>query len=366
MKSKLKIMGIIFLLILTTTIGCYANTDKVSLTANLSKNEVLAGETFTLTLNIKSEDGINGVSGSYSYDTEKLELLNATQGTGFANLGSGKEIALISTDSTSIKEADVYTLTFKVKDGVAAGSEAKISLAETIIDTDEVENSIYKVSPKDMVIKVKASTPEQQECEHTYGKYSDNGNGTHSAHSAKCEIKNTGKHKYENGKCTLCNAKEPLECKHERVYYNNNVNGTHTSVCIDCGEKIKTEAHSFENGECICSEKEDKPITKCEHTYSNYTDNKDGKHSATCTKCQQKLTEEHTYENGVCSKCKVKQVKNPEGEKEQKLEENKKDETTAEKEIPKAGLETMLTFVMIAIATAVIMYRKNKKYEDIK
>ena len=44
---------------------------------------------------------------------------------------------------------------------------------------------------------------------------------------------------------------------------------------------------------------------------------------------------------------------------------DKKDETTAEKDIPKAGAKTVVSFIVIAISIAIIMYRKNKKYEDI-
>lgn len=44
-----------------------------------------------------------------------------------------------------------------------------------------------------------------------------------------------------------------------------------------------------------------------------------------------------------------------------------KDNTTANKEIPKAGLDTMLVIGIVIIAiVAIIMYRKNRKYDDIK
>ena len=44
-----------------------------------------------------------------------------------------------------------------------------------------------------------------------------------------------------------------------------------------------------------------------------------------------------------------------------------KDETTADKEIPKAGATTLFTMgLIIIVGLAIVMYRKNKKYEDIR
>ena len=45
-------------------------------------------------------------------------------------------------------------------------------------------------------------------------------------------------------------------------------------------------------------------ITKCKHPTLKWEGNVDGTHSAICEKCGETVsTEEHTYENGICTKC---------------------------------------------------------------
>lgn len=62
--------------------------------------------------------------------------------------------------------------------------------------------------------------------------------------------------------------------------YTENGDGTHTAECSRCHNKF-TE--------------------NCE--YGAYTDNNDGTHSADCFKCGYHLTESHHYEDSVCAEC---------------------------------------------------------------
>ena len=76
MKKKIMIIGMMLLLILTNCITVYgATTSSVTLQAN--KTEIKVGETFDVVVKVKSPDGINGIDTTYTYDTEKLELVNA-------------------------------------------------------------------------------------------------------------------------------------------------------------------------------------------------------------------------------------------------------------------------------------------------
>ena len=44
-------------------------------------------------------------------------------------------------------------------------------------------------------------------------------------------------------------------------------------------------------------------MNTCEHSITTWTGNIDGTHTATCPKCGKVFTENHTYENSICTKC---------------------------------------------------------------
>ena len=310
MKKKIMMIGMMLLLILTNCITVYgATTSNVKLQSD--KTEVKAGETFTVVVKAESPDGINGIDTIYTYDTEKLELeKSAITDTNFVDLSGGVAgtITLMGNVAT-VTDTNIYTLTFKVKDGVAANSTATVSLGQTYLSTFAQSDSEHTIPEQSITIKViEKTTPpagSDTECEHTYGNYTDDKDGKHSATCSKCGEKYTEAHTYKDGACSVCSAKENVE-------------------------------------------------TKCEHTYGNYTDNGDGKHSATCSKCGEKHTEDHTYKDGVCSACGVKQSIN-----------SGKDDT-ADKEYPKAGINLVLMVSIVAVViVAVAMYKKNQKYKDI-
>ena len=311
MKKKIMIIGIMLLVIFINCITIYgATTSNVTLQSD--KTEVKAGETFTVVVKVQSPDGINGIDTTYTYDTEKLDLIKADRAdTNFADIsGQNGKIVLFVNVATPITDTNLYALTFKVKEGVPANSIATIALGKTYLETLAQLDSEHTIPEQSITIKVIEQTTlpagSDTECEHTYGNYTDNGDGKHSAICSKCGEKHTEDHTYKDGACSVCGAKENVE-------------------------------------------------TKCEHTYGKYTDNKDGKHSATCTKCGEKHTEAHTYKDGVCSACGVKQASN-----------NGKNDDTANKEYPKAGVNVVLFVSIVAVViVAVAIYKKNQKYKDI-
>ena len=88
MKKRLMIIGLAMLIILTNIITCYAATEPTA-TLKSDKTEVKAGETFTVTLSATCEDGINGIDTTYTYDTERLELVSANvASSNFSSLGT--------------------------------------------------------------------------------------------------------------------------------------------------------------------------------------------------------------------------------------------------------------------------------------
>lgn len=154
MKRKLMIIGFTVLFILANIITCYAATEP-TVTLQADKTEIKAGETFTVTLSATCEDGINGIDTTYTYDTEKLELVSANVASSdFASLGTDNQITVICNSTESITSADIYVLTFKVRDGVAADSTATVSISETILDSDAATDSQHIIATQEVTITV--------------------------------------------------------------------------------------------------------------------------------------------------------------------------------------------------------------------
>lgn len=236
MKKKLTIIGMIVFLIIANCITVYAGVH--SATLQTGKTEVKAGENFTVKINVSTPDGINGLVTSYSYDTEKLELVTKEViDSNFTNLGgtSANEIALMfnpedPSNFTEVTESDIYELTFKVKEGVVANSTAKITLGQTELSTLATTNYEHTLPGDEITITVaeeecshsyKVKNDEKQhwnECEkcketttkenHKFTKNVDNNNGTHTSTCSVCSYSVTKKHVYENGKCTDCKSEE--------------------------------------------------------------------------------------------------------------------------------------------------------------
>ena len=124
---------------------------------------------------------------------------------------------------------------------------------------------------------------------HVYGTWSDNGDGTHIriCMSEGCGQKQTEAHVYEDGVCTQCGFEEKdedLNCEHLYSIVQKD-NTFHWIKCSKCGEI--------------------KPSSKEKHTYEDWINCGDGTHSSSCilVDCRHLITEEHTFENGVCTEC---------------------------------------------------------------
>lgn len=166
MKLKIIISSIIAMFVIVISSCVFAATGTVDFKASTSK--IKKGETFTVTLSARSEDGINGVDTKYTYNTEKLELVSAAldDSTKWASLGSGQDITIISNFEQSIKNANLYVLTFKVKDNVAVGDVLKVETNEILLDTDAQENSEVNIGAKKAevtVIEAQVEEPKQDE-----------------------------------------------------------------------------------------------------------------------------------------------------------------------------------------------------------
>lgn len=158
--KKVLIIFISFSLIL----GAFINTSRATsakLSTEISNVNVKKGETFTVKLSASSEDGINGVSGSYSYDESKVELVSVVvaDSSKFSNMaGQGtKEIALMALNA-GYKNEDLLTFTFKVKDTAVENSDIVISFNDMEIDTYATSNPAITIGTKTVTAKVATST----------------------------------------------------------------------------------------------------------------------------------------------------------------------------------------------------------------
>ena len=156
MKNKLIIMGIIILIILTSSIEAFANTE-TTVTVQADKTEVKAGESFSVILKAICPEGIGTLETHYSYDTEKLELKSEeVVNNNFFNLnldnGQIMENGLISVMST-VNEGDIYKITFQVKEGVEANSTIKVNFEETVIGAWNIDAE-YKIPAQEVTVTV--------------------------------------------------------------------------------------------------------------------------------------------------------------------------------------------------------------------
>lgn len=162
MKRKLMIIVFTMLFILANIITCYAATEP-TVTLQADKTEVKAGENFTVTLSATCEDGINGIDTTYTYDTERLELVSANVASSkFSSLGIDNQITVICNSSESITSSDIYVLTFKVKDGIEVGSTAIVSISETMIDSDAATDSQHTVAAQEVTITIKSDAADSE------------------------------------------------------------------------------------------------------------------------------------------------------------------------------------------------------------
>ena len=160
---KLKVFTVIMIVILAILFSSnvYAATGTVNFVP--STNQVKKGDTFTVTLSASSEDGINGVETKYTYNSEKLEFVsgNVVNSSNWISMGTAPEITIICNSQEKIKNADLYTLTFKVKDSANVGDTIKVETNEILLDTDAQENSEVNIGAKKAEVTVIESSSEK-------------------------------------------------------------------------------------------------------------------------------------------------------------------------------------------------------------
>lgn len=181
-----KVIAIIMILniILFSMNMVNAATGNVSL--NSSNTSVKPGGTFTVTIAANCDSGINGIDTTYSYDTDKLELVSAdVTSNNWVSLGANNAIQVICNTTSKVTSDNIYTLTFKVKDNATAGTTATVKTTDIKVDSD-VSSASFTVGAKSVTINITSeSTNGSNESSGSNGSSGTNGsNGSNGANGS--------------------------------------------------------------------------------------------------------------------------------------------------------------------------------------
>lgn len=156
-KVLISILTFIFIISMITVVN--AATGSISVTT--SSNQVVKGNTFTVTVAGTADENITALQSALSYDTTKLSLESKSAGTGFTDAsGSDSEIAILSTDNSSLsKSGTLYTLTFKVLDKATEGETTiSVTSATLALVNDNQEQENVDVADGSATVTIKSDT----------------------------------------------------------------------------------------------------------------------------------------------------------------------------------------------------------------
>lgn len=351
MEKQKKILTIILsiILIISMSIGVYAVEEATvtnfavklhSTSTNITKDKKV--EVFVAVADfVDISSGINAFLGTLQYDENVLTLeqniIDEEKVYGFESQNAwgtpiyNPENGKLSIESASMVKAeqDIIKIIFTINENVAIGTKTTITVSDVV--TSDADNEYNGIKGSIQLTVIEKSKPDDG---------SGDGIGTNPPTGDEEENENP---EDNNGSCT-----------HEYEMKNNETQ--HYEICKKCNEE--------------------KSESRIKHTYLTYTDNKDGKHTSTCTGCGYQLTEAHNFVEKKCENCDAVEIEagtnsgdeKGEGEgKDNNTGTTNKDETSADKNYTKAGISTvLLTTAGCIFIIAIILFKKNKKFEDIK
>lgn len=153
-------IAIIAMMIFCMTFNVNAASQNVTLKQN--KTEVEPGDTFTVTITGSCEEGINGLEALVTYESNQLELIESKVADDkWINIGQttedGIQLSIMCNSVNTIKDADIFKLTFKVKNDAERGSNAKVTVSQIALYSDTSQK--YDIGTKNVSVLVKAATP---------------------------------------------------------------------------------------------------------------------------------------------------------------------------------------------------------------
>lgn len=156
--TKLKMILVLILSVLVLFAGnVYASTPNVTIT--LDKSEVEIGDTFEVTMSASAEDAIDGLSSKIEYDENVLEKVSSEliDSDNWSDLDTFPNlVATWKTIGTEKTSADIYKITFKVKDNVEA-QDLEIKLSDVILSHTGGQENLEDIT-KTITIKAKGNS----------------------------------------------------------------------------------------------------------------------------------------------------------------------------------------------------------------
>lgn len=329
-KAKITIILSIILMMVLSTISYGANyTGGESFTAALktTSTSITKGSIVEVIIELKDfvdiGSGVNVFRAKLDYNENILSITEPNQEdlttpdiVGINSWGTvlyNPDTSLLVVEKGGMVKTneDIIKISFKVNNNASIGATAEVSLTE--VDAGGIDDFIGLGSTLTLnVIETPAQEPDDGE---------ENPDDGDEICSHEYELKHNDTQHYQV--CKKCN-EEKTGSKENHIYttYTDNKDGKHTSTCTVCSYKL-TEAHNFVNNKCtVCNTVKQEPEQNpgddsgddektCEHSYT-YTDNKDGTHTIKCTKCEHEDKESHSTTE-KCSKCGYTPVTNNQG-----------------------------------------------------
>jgi len=153
-----------FLFVLITSISAPVMSQSVTISAQLSSTELVAGDEVGITFSTTGESDVYFFSVETTYNSDKFEF-TGVQGTGLTEDGlaiadnlSPEVIGASVSRTTALNEAgegEIMTLTFTVKDKSPTGSDSFSFASHTLADSEG--NSIESEAPEAAEYEVEES-----------------------------------------------------------------------------------------------------------------------------------------------------------------------------------------------------------------
>ena len=136
MKKCKRIIVLVIIFLLVTTLNVYATAESTDIILTSSTTNVKAGDTITITLSANCETGIEGIDSTLEYDKTKLKLTSEVPSSGFTTMSGEDELTgeykvsiLYNSTSETPTEAELTILTFEVLETVSSGDILTVKLS---------------------------------------------------------------------------------------------------------------------------------------------------------------------------------------------------------------------------------------------
>ena len=327
-----RIVSILICLVLMSALVLSVSAASGSVSISASKTNLKPGDTFTVTATLSSSDAIKLGTVVLSYDTNALEMTGGTchvSGANPAVVVPANKAGTFFLGEARVVSGQIFTFNFKVKDTAAYQSYTISTTASIGVSTGEYINA--------------SGTTVSVVCDHSYGAWTDAGDGNHSQTCPTCKDVKTEAHKWDKGTviepatckdagktkytCTVCKAtkEENVPAANPDLHKFGNLtavdDNNHKDTCQVCKKEI-TSPHAWDKGtvtkEPTCKDTGTRKLTcgECGHTknetipipdpaphkFGNLTAVDDKNHKDTCQVCNKEITSAHTWNSGAVTK----------------------------------------------------------------